>query len=197
MRALDGYAIGASPAPVPLPVSAHARHTQVASEIAPDGHIITPAQIPEHAAQINDELAPPSVDITQLGVRDGNGNSSGRNAVLGSSGTGLLNVAPPAPVAVTKPVHVSHLMDGYLIYRVQPEYPVIARQARIQGTIVLHALIGRDGRIEKLQVVNGHPMLVQSAIDAVSQWRYRPYILNNEPVEVETQITVNFTLAGG
>jgi len=186
-----------SPAPAPLAVSAHARPHQVASEIASDGHIIAPVQIPEHAEQIHDESAPYPVDITQLGVRGSIGNPVGRNAFLGSSGTGLLNVAPPPPVVVTKPVRVSHLMDGYLIYRVQPEYPVIARQTRIQGTVVLHALIGRDGRIEKLQLVSGQPMLAQSAIDAVSQWRYRPYILNNEPVEVETQITVNFTLAGG
>jgi protein TonB len=88
-------------------------------------------------------------------------------------------------------------MEGNLIHRIQPEYPSLARQARIQGQVSLRAIISRDGRIENLQVVNGHPLLVQAAIDAVRQWRYRPYMLNGEPVEVETQITVNFTLAGG
>ncbi len=88
-------------------------------------------------------------------------------------------------------------MEGNLIYHVQPQYPTLARQARVQGTVVLRAVISRDGRIENLQVVSGHPLLVKSAEDAVSQWRYRPYYLNNEPVEVETQVTVNFTLSGG
>lgn len=88
-------------------------------------------------------------------------------------------------------------MEGNLIHRVQPEYPQLARQARIQGTVVLRAIISREGRIENLQVLSGHPLLVPAALDAVRQWRYRPYSLNDEPVEVETQITVNFTLTGG
>jgi len=89
------------------------------------------------------------------------------------------------------------MMEGNLIQRVQPEYPPLARQARIQGIVILRAIISREGRIEKLQLVSGHPMLVQAAIDAVRQWRYRPYLLNDQPVEVETQITVNFTLTSG
>ena len=88
-------------------------------------------------------------------------------------------------------------MEGNLIHRVQPEYPQLARQARIQGTVVLRAVISREGRIENLQVLSGHPLLVPAALDAVRQWRYRPYSLNEQPVEVETQITVNFTLTGG
>ena len=88
-------------------------------------------------------------------------------------------------------------MEGNLVHRVQPEYPPLARQARIQGTVILRAIVNREGRIENLQLVSGHPMLVQAAIDAVRQWRYKPYVLNDQPVEVETQITVNFTLAGG
>jgi len=88
-------------------------------------------------------------------------------------------------------------MEGNLIHRVQPEYPPLARQARIQGTVVLRAVISREGRIENLQVLSGHPLLVPAALAAVRQWRYRPYSLNDQPVEVETQITVNFTLTGG
>jgi len=89
------------------------------------------------------------------------------------------------------------MMEGNLIYRVQPVYPLLARQARIQGTVLLRAVISREGTIENLQVVSGHPMLVQSAIDAVRHWRYRPYFLNDQAVEVETEITVNFVLSGG
>jgi protein TonB len=89
------------------------------------------------------------------------------------------------------------MMEGNLIHRVQPDYPSLARQARIQGVVVLRAVISREGRIENLQVLSGHPMLVPAAMEAVRQWRYRPYVLNDQPVEVETQVTVNFVLAGG
>jgi protein TonB len=89
------------------------------------------------------------------------------------------------------------MMEGNLIYRVQPSYPPLARSARIQGTVLLRAIISRTGTIENLQTISGHPMLVGAAIDAVRQWRYRPYILNGDPVEVETQVTVKFLLSGG
>lgn len=88
-------------------------------------------------------------------------------------------------------------MEGNLIYKVQPFYPPLARQARIQGSVLLRAIISRSGTIEDLSVISGHPMLVGAAIEAVRQWRYRPYILNDEPVEVETRVTVNFSLSGG
>ena len=88
-------------------------------------------------------------------------------------------------------------MEGNLIYKVQPVYPPLARAARVQGTVVLRAMISKNGTIENLQVVSGHPLLVRAAKDAVRQWLYRPYVLNREPVEVETQVTVNFILSGG
>ena len=88
-------------------------------------------------------------------------------------------------------------MEGNLISRVQPIYPPLARSARIQGPVLLRAIISRTGTIENLQAISGHPMLIPAALDAVRQWRYRPYVLNGEPVEVETQVTVNFSLSGG
>ena len=89
------------------------------------------------------------------------------------------------------------MMEGNLIYKPQPIYPPLARSARIQGTVVLRAIISKTGMIENLQVLSGHPVLVRAAIDAVTQWRYRPYVLNGDPVEVETQVTMNFVLSGG
>ena len=86
---------------------------------------------------------------------------------------------------------------GLLIREIQPDYPPLARQARIQGSVLLQAKISKDGSIQNLRLISGHPMLAPAAIEAVKQWRYKPYILNGEPVEVETQITVNFTLSGG
>ena len=88
-------------------------------------------------------------------------------------------------------------MEGNLIHRVQPEYPALAKMARVQGAVVLHAVISKQGTIEGLEVISGPPALVEAAVDAVRQWRYRPYYLNDEPVEVDTQVTVNFVLAGG
>lgn len=115
-------------------------------------------------------------------------------AVPGSIG----NAPPPLPAApkpASKPLLVSHMMEGNLIYQVQPKYPALARSARVQGAVVMRAIISRAGTIENLQVLSGHPLLNASAIEAVRQWRYRPYILNGDPVEVETQVTVNFILA--
>ena len=123
----------------------------------------------------------------------GKGDPRGVN-LFGGGTQPVLPVAPPA--AMSHPLRLSQMSEGNLIRRVQPVYPALARSARIQGVVVLQAVISRQGTIENLGVVTGHPMLVPAAIDAVRQWRYRPYILNNEPVEVETQITVKFSLAG-
>jgi protein TonB len=88
------------------------------------------------------------------------------------------------------------MLEGNLIRRVQPVYPPLARTARVQGSVVLYALISKTGTMENLHALSGPPLLVPAAVDAVSQWLYRPYILNSEPIEVETQITVNFVLGG-
>jgi protein TonB len=82
-----------------------------------------------------------------------------------------------------------------LVNKVTPLYPPLARQTRISGTVRLHAIIGKNGAVEQLQVVSGHPLLVQSALDAVRQWRYQPTLLNGDPVEVDTEIDVVFSLA--
>ena len=105
-------------------------------------------------------------------------------------------VLPAPPAAMIRAYRPSNLLEGSLIRRVEPVYPPLARSARIQGAVVLFAIISKAGTIGQVRVVSGHPLLVPAAIDAVSQWRYRPYILNSEPIEVETQITVNFILAG-
>lgn len=120
------------------------------------------------------------------------------------SGTGIpggmevigIPVAPLPPKLAVKPPRISAMMDGYLIRRVQPDYPIIAKQARIQGPVVLAAVISTDGVIERMHVLSGHAMLIPAAINAVKQWRYRPYVLNGDPIEVDTQITVIFSLGG-
>jgi protein TonB len=108
---------------------------------------------------------------------------------------GTRTILPVHPVATAPAFRKSSLLEGNLIRKVPPVYPSLARSARIQGSVVVYALISKAGTIENLQVLSGHPMLAGAAIEAIRQWRYRPYILNNEPIEVETQIIVTFSLA--
>jgi protein TonB len=189
--------VAPSPPPAP-PAPVAARNGRAnRSNLSPDGRVMAPLSVPREIASVDEPSAPPAVDVSGLSVIGGTGTSLVRNGVLDSIGSGLNTVVPPPPTPSVHPPRVSRVMEGNLIYRVQPQYPPLARQARIQGIVVLRAMISREGKIENLQVITGHPLLVKSAMDAVLQWRYRPYYLNNEPVEVETQVTVNFVLSGG
>jgi protein TonB len=103
---------------------------------------------------------------------------------------------PPAPIALQRIKQGGIVQAAKLIHQPQPIYPVLARQTGIQGAVVLRAVIDHDGDVSELQVISGHPLLVQAALNAVKQWRYQPTLLNGEPVEVETTITVSFVLGG-
>ena len=180
------------PPPATAPVETERQaHRQSSTNIS-QGHLPEPPAIPTGIANLHEELVPPAPDL--IGVPEGPGP---RGPGVPNSILEPLNSAPP-PLrpAQTRPIQISHMAPGDLIYRVQPQYPEIARQARIQGTVALRAIISKAGTIENLTVEAGHPMLVPSAIRAVRQWRYRPYVLNGEPVEVGTEITVNFILGG-
>lgn len=121
----------------------------------------------------------------------------------GESGIGVMSGASPFnghPVTVVHPpvpasIHLSSkLVEGNLIYKSVPQYPPIAKATRTEGTVVLQAMISKMGTIENLRVISGSPMLQQAAIDAVKTWRYRPYVLNEQAVEVETTVNVIFKL---
>ena len=172
-------------------VDAHNQHSGGTSEML-DGHIIAPPSIPINITRIVDRPG------TDLGPPD-------PNSVIGGTGIGnqsaamqrLLAVAappPPRPDVRRPPIRISTMSEGAILKRVQPLYPAPARAAHIQGLVVMAALIDTEGRIVNLHLVSGNPLLVNAAMDAVKQWRYRPYILNSQPIEVETQITVVFTL---
>jgi len=118
---------------------------------------------------------------------------------IAQTGRTLPPVEPPhiaPPVQQEKhPVKVSEgVLEAQLISRIEPQYPPLAIQTRTEGTVRLRAIISRVGRITSLDVISGHPFLVKAALDAVRQWRYHPTMLNGEPVEVETSITVIFRL---
>jgi protein TonB len=186
------------PPPPPPPAAVPQRVVKVVQTDIINGELRTPTKIPKKVEMIKEEEAPPPV-MASAGVVGGvpGGVPGGQmGGVIG----GIISSTPVAVPKVATPqrVRVSQgVSQGLLIHRVQPMYPPLARQARIQGTVVLQAEISKDGTIENLRLISGHPMLAPSAIEAVRQWRYKPYFLNGEPVAVETQITVNFTLAGG
>jgi protein TonB len=105
-------------------------------------------------------------------------------------------VKPPEPVQMLKAVSVSKgVQAAKLIFAPKPAYPALAKAARVQGMVRLQAIIGVDGNVRNLQVMSGPPLLVKAALDAVSQWRYQPTLLTDKPVEVATEIDVNFTLS--
>jgi periplasmic protein TonB len=187
------------PPPPPPPPAAAPVHVvkQVQTDIV-NGQLRTPTKIPEKVQMIKEDEAPPPV-MSAAGVVGGvpggvPGGSMGGviGGIISSTPVAVPKVATPQRVRVSQGV-----TQGLLIRKVQPAYPPLARQARIQGSVLLQAEISKEGSIQNLRLISGHPMLAPAAIEAVKQWRYKPYILNGEPVEVETQITVNFTLSGG
>lgn len=159
------------------------------------GQLMQPSRIPIVIAMTGEESSMPApvgagTGVAGLGFP---GSSTGLPTLLFN---GSRPVLPSAPAPVVRTFRTSNMLEGSLIRRVQPSYPPLARSARIQGPVVLFAVISRAGTIDNLRVLSGHPLLVPAAIEAVREWRYRPYILNSEPIEVETQITVNFLLSG-
>src|SRR6267143_2067377 len=191
----------APPPPPPPPPPPAATPVRVVKQIQSDlvnGQLRTPTKIPQKVQMIKEDEAPPP-EMSTGGVVGGvpGGVPGGQmGGVIG----GIISSTPMAVPKVAAPQRVrvsSGVSSGLLVRKGQPVYPPLARQARIQGRVLLQAVISKDGSIENLRLINGHPMLTQAAMDAVKQWKYKPYLLNGEPVEVETQVEVNFTLSGG
>jgi len=181
-----------------LPTTSHVRAaSRSASHGTPVISLTVSRTVPrdmDHGTQMSILPAP---DWNRLGIPGGSdGRISGNGVEHGFSSELNAALPPPPPHSANRPPRISRIMEGNLIFRVQPEYPTIARLAHIQGAVVLQALISKEGTIENLQAVSGPPLLMKAALEAVQQWRYRPYLLNGEPVEVETQVTVNFILGG-
>lgn len=153
-----------------------------------------PAHFPEHA-QVSPSDEAPAIGFGGSGNMPGPGIGDGSEYVPGG---GELNVRPVPPQPKPKPEKPRPMsqgvMEAALLNKFQPQYPVAARLMHIAGTVRLHAIIGKDGRVRDLEVLSGNPILAQAAVAAVREWRYRPTQLNNEVVEVETEVTVNFVL---
>jgi len=181
------------PPPPPPPAPVQVIHKPV-QHLMDAGKLVQPKAIPKDIKIIKEDAEPPDMGGMAGGVPGGvAGGSSGGvlGGIIGGAGG-----APPPPKVTPKRVTVGgNVQAARLVNRVQPLYPPLARQTRISGTVKLHAIIGKNGAVEQLQVVSGHPLLVQSALDAVRQWRYQPTLLNGDPVEVDTEIDVIFSLA--
>ncbi len=190
------------PPPPPPPPSAakvtpsEPKPVAVTHEVTPN-ELRMPTKIPTKVVQTNEQqssVAAPSVAGVVGGVPGGvaGGQIGGVvGGVLGAVPTAAPKMAAPNRVRVSQGV-----VQGLLVHQVKPEYPPAARAAHIQGTVVLHAIIGKDGAVKQVQAVSGPPMLASAATNAVRQWRYKPYMLNGQPVEIDTTINVNFTMAG-
>jgi protein TonB len=161
---------------------------QVQSKMMQD-QLSAPTRIPHDMKQKATEDAPSSLNIGAAGM--GQGGNSAIGNIFNKQAHSNVSVATPNTVTVS-----AGIAGGLLIQRTDPVYPQIAKTARVSGTVVLKATISKTGIIENLRVVSGPSMLTQAAVDAVRTWRYKPYKLNNDPVEIETTINVVFSLNG-
>jgi periplasmic protein TonB len=184
---LNTFLVAPAPPPPPPPPQPIVKEVR-APKIINIQKMTAPTVIPKNVAMVKDE-APVIYTNSGDGVAGGTGNVLG--GLLGSG-----PAAPPPPKAAT-PSRIrvgGNVEAASLVNKVTPLYPPIAKTAHVSGTVVLHAIISKDGSIQELQYVSGPPLLMKSAMDAVKEWRYKPTMLNGEPVEVDTTIDVVFTL---
>jgi protein TonB len=199
---LSSFLVAPAPPPPPPPPPPPQQvvkvvHTAPKQFIA--NQLIAPKAVPSKILMVTEEEAPLSSGVIG-GIPGG---MPGAGGVLGGIIGGLPSAppppapkTPPPPPKPTGPAKIGgNVVAANLINPVKPVYPPLAKMARQQGTVKFEAMISKEGTIEELKVVSGPPLLIQAATDAVKQWRYRPTILNGEPVEVQTTIDVNFSLS--
>ena len=183
------------PPPPPPPVAATVVHVKPQAHLMDAGKLMQPRAIPKDVKVIKED-AEPDVSSGMTGGVPGGVAGGSMGGVLGGVIGGVGTAAPPPPKPkLNGPLRVGgNVQSARIINRVQPVYPPLARQTRISGTVRLHAIIGKDGTVQQLEVMSGHPLLQQAALDAVRQWRYQPTLLNGDPVDVDTTIDVIFSL---
>jgi len=179
-----------APAPPPPPPPPAAVVKTVRPRFVQPQRMVAPTVIPKKVEIVKDE-AP------DVGAAGGFGVAGGvAGGVLGGIITSGGPPPPPKPPTPTRITIGGNVQQAKAIERTQPQYPAIAKAAHVQGTVVLHAIIAKDGTVQQLQLMSGPPLLVNAAMEAVRQWRYQPTLLNGEPVEVDTTIQVVFSLGG-
>jgi len=207
---LTSFLVAPPPPPPPPPPPAAAPPVKVVKVIPRQfdaGKLMAPKQVPKEVATIKEEeLPPPSSGVAGVvGGVPGGVAGGAPGGVLGGIIGSVPSAAPPPPppppkkeekAAAPQRIKVGgNVQSARLVRQPRPVYPPLAKQARISGVVKLGAIISKDGTIQHLEVISGHPLLVPAALEAVKQWVYQPTLLNGEPVEVQTQIDVNFTLS--
>jgi protein TonB len=194
--------LAAPPPPPPPPPPPAAAAPRIIKRVTMADVMKAPTVIPKSVQRLNEAQPPPSAVGVVGGVPGGVPGGGQFGGVLGGVIGAVMSSAaapppPPPPKAATpKRIRVGgQVENARLIFQPKPEYPPLAKMARIQGAVRLEAIISKDGTIQDLKVVSGHPLLVKAALEAVQRWRYQPTLLNGDPVEVITEIDVNFTLA--
>ena len=181
------------PPPPPPPQPAQIVKVKPQVHLMQNNQLVAPKVIPKEVKIIKEEAEPDPGAMGMTGGVPGGVAGGSMGGVLGGVIGGAGAPPPPRPTQ-TRIRQGGAVTAASLINRVQPVYPPLARQTRVSGTVRLHAIISKDGTVQQLEVMSGHPLLVQAALDAVRQWRYRPTLLNGEPVEVDTTIDVIFSL---
>jgi protein TonB len=154
-----------------------------------DHQLTAPTRIPQGVDTRNVEDSPPPASFGTAGAEDGLGGNSANVSAFNGHAHPVAKVVPSSPVKVS-----SGVAAGMLIQMTQPIYPAIAKAARVSGTVEMSATISKNGTIKDVHVMSGPAMLQQAAVDAVRNWRYKPYMLNNQPIEIETTIKLVFSL---
>ena len=180
------------PPPPPPPVQAQVVHIKPQVHLMDAGKLMQPKTIPHDVKIIKEDA--PDMNAGMTGGVPGGVAGGSMGGVIGGV-IGGMGGAPPPPKPVQQRIRQGgSVQAALLVNKVQPVYPPLARQTRISGTVRLHAIIAKNGSVEQLEVMSGHPLLVRAAMDAVQQWKYKPTLLNGDPVEVDTTIDVIFSL---
>jgi len=195
---LTTFLVAPAPPPPPPPPPVAVKVVKPVARLIQQGKLTAPTVIPKKVNIIKEQEMPP--DVGSVGVVGGvpggmPGGSAGGvlGGIIGGTGGG----PPPPPKQTAQRIRVGgQVQQANLIHQVMPQYPQIAKTAHISGTVILHAIIDKDGSVQELQYISGPPLLMRAAMDAVRQWRYRPTLLNGDPVQVDTTISVVFTLGG-
>jgi protein TonB len=180
------------PPPPPPPVATQIVKVKPQVHLMDAGKLVAPKVIPKDVKIIKEEA--PDMNAGMQGGVPGGVAGGSMGGVIGGVIGGMGGAPPPPKPTASRIRQGGSVQAALLINRVQPVYPPLARQTRIAGTVRLHAIISKQGTVESLEVLSGHPLLVRAAMDAVQQWKYKPTLLNGEPVEVDTTIDVIFSL---
>jgi len=183
------------PPPPPPPPAAAARALPPKRVLMQGGKLAAPTRIPQRVAEIKEAPLESDAFGVEGGVPGGVPGGQMGGVIGGILSGSKTTVAPPPPPVARAPIRVGgKVRPPRAIYTPAPPYPIIARQTKIQGVVVIDAILDEKGNVVEAKVVSGHPLLIQAALDTVRDWKYEPTYLNNEPISIELIVNVTFTL---